>query len=100
VITWLTPSKKKNFETTKVLTSMTVLPAMTARSVMMLKTRMMLRMTYPGPARGSRELLERLKMPITVVIMVEFVIVEKKRKTRVLDARKKMDDAAQQARKR
>lgn len=39
-------------------------------------------------------------MPITVVIMVEFVIVEKKRKTRVLDARKKMDDAAQQARKR
>lgn len=98
MITWLTPSKKKNFETTKVLTSMTVLPAMTTRRVMMLKTRMMLRMTYPGPARGSRELLERLKMPIVVMIMVEFVIVEKQRKTWVLDARKKTDYAAQQAR--
>lgn len=100
VITWLTPSKKKNFETTKVLTSMTVLPAMTARRVMMLKTRRMLRMTYPGPARGSRELLERLKMPIMMVIMVEFVIVEKTGKAWVLDGRKKMDGAAQQVRKR
>lgn len=98
VITWLTPSKKKNFETTKVLTSITVLPAITARSVMMLKTRMMLRMTYPGPARGSRELLERLKMPIMVVILVKLVVVEEKRKAWVLDARKEMDDAAQQAR--
>ena len=78
---------------------MTVLPAMTARRVMMLKTRRMLRMTYPGPARGSRELLERLKMPIMLVIMIEFVIVEEKRKAWVLDARKKVDDAAQQARK-
>lgn len=83
MITWETPSKKKNFEMTKVLTSMTVLPAMTARRVMMLKTRRTLRMTYPGPARGSRVLLERLKMPIIVVVMVEFV---KKRKAWVLDA--------------
>lgn len=99
VITWLTPSKKKNLETTKVLTSMTVLAAMMARRVMMLKTRMMLRMTYPGPARGSRELLERLKMPIVVVIMVDLLIKEKAKETGGIRCEKEMDDAAQQARR-
>ena len=69
VITWLTPSKKKNFETTKVLTSMTTLAAMTARREMMLRTRMMFRTMYPGPAMGSPDLPERLKQGIVVVVV-------------------------------
>lgn len=43
VIKWVTPSKKKNFETTKVLTSMTKLAATTAKRAIMFITRMMLR---------------------------------------------------------
>lgn len=43
VMTWLTPSKKKNLETMKVLTSMTELAAMTARRPIMFITRMTLR---------------------------------------------------------
>ena len=51
VIKWLTPSKKKNLETTKVLTSMTKLAATTARRAIMFITRMVLWPMYPGPAR-------------------------------------------------
>ena len=43
VITWLTPSKKKNWETTKVLTSMTREAATTAKRAIMFITRMVLR---------------------------------------------------------
>ena len=43
VIRWLTPSKKKNFETMKVLTSMTKLAATTDRRAIMFITRMTLR---------------------------------------------------------
>ena len=43
VMRWVTPSKKKNFETTKVLTSMTKLAATTARRAIMFITRMVLR---------------------------------------------------------
>lgn len=50
-MTWLTPSKKKNLETTKVLTSITVLAAMTARRAIMFTTRKMFRTMYAGPAR-------------------------------------------------
>lgn len=52
VTTWLTASKKKNFETMKVLTSIEKLATTTARRPVILQTRRMLRMTYPGPARG------------------------------------------------
>ena len=45
VIRWLTPSKKKNFETTKVLTSMTKLAATTARRAITFITRMTLSTT-------------------------------------------------------
>ena len=55
VRTWLTASKKKNFEETEVFTSMTILPAMTASSPMMFMTRMPLRMTKPGPASDFDE---------------------------------------------
>ena len=44
-IRWLTPSKKKNLETWKVLTSMPKLAATMAIREMMLQTRMMLRTT-------------------------------------------------------
>lgn len=43
VIKWVTPSKKKNFETTKVLTSITKLAATTAKRAIMFITRMTLR---------------------------------------------------------
>lgn len=43
VIMWLTASKKKNFEITKVLTSMTMLATMTAMRPMMFMTRIRLR---------------------------------------------------------
>ena len=55
---WVTASKKKNFETTNVPTSMAMLAAAAAMRPMMFMTRMMLRTTYPGPAR------ERLKRGI------------------------------------
>ncbi len=42
-MTWLTPSKKKNLDTTKVLTSITLLAAMTAVRPMMFMTRRVLR---------------------------------------------------------
>ena len=71
VMTWLTPSKKKNFETTKVLTSMTTLAAMTARREMMLRTRITFKTMYPGPAMGSPDLPERLKQGILVVVGVQ-----------------------------
>lgn len=51
VIMWLTASKKKNLETTKVLTSMTTLATITARRPIMFMTRITLRTMYPGPAR-------------------------------------------------
>ena len=56
VITWLTASKKKNLDTMKVLTSMTKLAAMTASRQMILSTRIVFRMTYPGPARDFLKL--------------------------------------------
>lgn len=43
VIMWLTASKKKNFEMTKVLTSMTELATMTAMRPIMFMTRITLR---------------------------------------------------------
>ena len=43
VMTWETPSKKKNFETIKVLNSMHMLAATTASRQTILQTRMMLR---------------------------------------------------------
>lgn len=45
VTRWLTPSKKKNFETMKVLTSMTKLAATTDRRAITFITRMTLRTT-------------------------------------------------------
>ena len=45
VIRWLTPSKKKNLETMKVLTSMTKLAATTAKRATTFITRMTLRTT-------------------------------------------------------
>ena len=45
VMTWLTPSKKKNFETMKVFTSITALAATIARRQIMLQTRMTFRTT-------------------------------------------------------
>ena len=51
VITWLTASKKKNFETTNVFTSITELAEMMATRLIMFITRIVLRMIYPGPAR-------------------------------------------------
>lgn len=45
VIRWLTPSKKKNLETMKVLTSITKLAATTDRRAIMFITRMALRTT-------------------------------------------------------
>ena len=50
-MTWLTPSKKKNLLTTKVLMSMTKEAAMAERRHMMLIARMMLRAMYALPAR-------------------------------------------------
>lgn len=58
VTTWPIASKKKNLLTTKVFTSITELAAMTAKKHMMFRTRMMFKITYPGPAT------ERLKNPI------------------------------------
>ncbi len=60
-MTWLTPSKKKNLETMKVLTSMNVLAATTATRAIMFITRMALRIMKPGPAR------DRLKKGIMIV---------------------------------
>ncbi len=51
VMRWLTPSKKKNLETMKVLTSIEKLAQTQAKRIIMLMTRMMLRTIYPGPAR-------------------------------------------------
>ena len=51
VMRWLTPSKKKNLETMKVLTSIEKLAQIQAKRVIMLITRMALRIMYPGPAR-------------------------------------------------
>lgn len=45
VTRWLTPSKKKNLETMKVLTSMTKLAATTDRRAITFITRMVLRTT-------------------------------------------------------
>ena len=45
VTTWVTPSKKKNFETMKVLTSMTILAATTAKRQMMLQKRITFKTT-------------------------------------------------------
>ena len=49
--TWLTASKKKNFDTMKVLTSITKLATIIVSRQMMLSTRIVFKMTYPGPAR-------------------------------------------------
>lgn len=51
VITWLQPSKKKNLETTMVLTSMRKLAVTTRRRPMMFRARITLRIRYAGPAR-------------------------------------------------
>ena len=50
-VTCWQPSKKKNLLTTKVLTSMTELAAMTASRLIILRTRIMFSTTYPAPAR-------------------------------------------------
>ena len=50
-MTWLTPSKKKNLLTVKVLMSMTKEAATTDRRAIILQTRIPLRMMWPGPAR-------------------------------------------------
>lgn len=44
-------SKKKNDFVLNILTSMTLLAAMTARSAVMFMARIMLSTTYPAPAR-------------------------------------------------
>ncbi len=50
VMTCVAPSKKKNLETVKVLTTMTMLAAMTASKQTMLIPRRIFRMMKPGPA--------------------------------------------------
>lgn len=67
VTTWLTASKKKNLDTTKVFTSITELAAMTAIRPIMFITRIALRIIYPGPAR------ERLKKDIFRTVDIERV---------------------------
>lgn len=49
----MTASKKKKPLVSEIFTSITALAAIMSKKVMMLITRMPLRMTYPGPARRA-----------------------------------------------
>ena len=51
--TWVAASKKKKAFTSFILITITTLAAMMSSRAMIFKTRMVLRMTYPGPAMDS-----------------------------------------------
>ena len=63
-------SKKKNFETMKVLTSMTEDAATTASRATMLTTRMPFSTTYPAPAND----LPKIPIPKNLMSVVLYVV--------------------------
>lgn len=52
-MTWATAWKKKKLVNSDIFTSITALAAMMSRRAMIFKTRIALRITYPGPAKDS-----------------------------------------------
>jgi hypothetical protein len=73
----VTASKKKNLDATEVLTSMTMLAAMTARKATMFITRMPLRMMYPGPARDldERVILRRFDTLFSMYVVWKILVI-------------------------
>jgi hypothetical protein len=73
----VTASKKKNLDATEVLTSMTMLAAMTARKATTFITRMPFRMMYPGPARDldERVILRRFDTFFSVLVVWKMLMI-------------------------